>query len=1012
VSHHSGFLAVALLVFLVSGAITSTALCADGPGAGSSLPGRVLRKTPLYTEFVTIDADGHFANEHGPFVGYGVNYNQIVDGTNYYGLDNYDMDLMDSDLADIAARGFTHVVLRMFWGLYVNETTRANALAKWQQALDLVEAHGLYAIIWFDPMNSWSSEIPGSQRYEVLVRDYNWGLFLDHVRDVVTRYSDRRCIIGWRSENESLHINSTTWSSQLPELLARFQDFQRDKYGTIEALNAQWGSSYASFNDIPLPTDNSDPLLMEWNYFREWFIALRNQELAAEIRACDPNHLTFISGIGSVGGPSALFEHHNLDRFTNFNVLGNGYYPGDFNDGAFCISHQSIGHYLRTTRPFLSFDKPAMITEVGIWDDPDGVRVSDQEIADWILSHWVDCVGDGGVGMDIWDNLVIAYRGGVPDANTAPMVDVEAFTTALAGVDTKFIAPADPPVLLLRNKATNYSNASPWRDLGNYMAVGDWLYQLHVAFDVLSEANIDPAKLEEYRAVVICSQTQLYDDGVWAMLADWLESEAGRVLVTGLYSPQDSHFKPKTPCADMQYLLGLASTTYSTTWHGVDGELVDFVFVQDFGTLGVGHRVTFNMYASTWNIPTPLASTAEVVAEYSDRPGVPILIRNTLPNGSRVFTFGVPTGFVWWSLAGDLGPVEHDGMVPIYRRILAEGGVEPAFEAPTNLGVHISSDQSAILFKERYGEATGAILAAALGGAVYDVTSCDVAADGSVTLHESIRAHGWLVAKRLPMVLEPAFGWAHVEGVSISADNASFSLAGSSTCTVTLSSMAPSAMFSISVDGSETATASSDGAGVLFFDVPAGTHDVGVERVYESTLRLRVTRITWSDGGERATIRYDANEPATRYYTRIWQVASVYHSTQATQATYAGLQDGYYLFIVTARDMAGAFPPAPCRVWFINRTWGDDFQVYLTDYTIYGNVVWMSYAATRPCSRYYVRLYDVEPAYTSTSATTVSYSGLADGIHYFVGTGRERSTGNFPPGGPMRQFFYINAHGF
>jgi len=970
------------------------------------------RKAPDYTQFVTVDADGHFVNEHGSFVGYGVNYNQIIDGNRHYGLESYDMGLMDSDLADIAARGFTHVTLRIFWGRYVNEATRANALVKWQQALDLVEAHGLYAIIWYDPMNSWSEEIPSSQRYEVLVRDYVWGLFLDHVRDAATRYKDRKCIIGWRSENEALHINSVTWSSQLPELLARFQAFQSDKYGTIAALNAQWGSAYASFDDVPLPTDNSDPLLMEWNYFREWFIALRNQELAAEIRASAPNHLTLISGIGSVGGPSALFEHQNLDRFTNFNILGNGYYPGDFNDGAFCISHQSIGHYLRTTRPFLSFGFPAMITEVAIWDDPEGVRVSDRQLSDWILSHWIDCVGDGGVGMDIWDNLVIAYRDDVPDPDTVPMIDVEAFTTALSGVDTKFVAPVEPPVLLLRNKATNYSNASPWRDLGNYFALGDWLYQLHVPFDVLSEANIDAAKLENYQVVIVCSQTQLYDDDVWAMFADWLEAESGRVLVAGLYSPQDSHFKPKDPCADMQYLLGLASTTYSLTSHGVGGELVDFVFARDFGELLTDDRITFNMYASSWNIPTPLAVGAEVIAEYGDRPGVPILIGNTLPNGSRVFTFGVPTGFVWWSLTGDLGPVEHDGMVPIYREILAQGGVEPAFDAPTNLGVHIASDASVVLFKERYAEATDAVLTAQLGGALYDVTSCDVAADGMVTLRESIRAHGWLVAKRLDMVLEPASGVTHVESVWVSADGASFSLSGPAMCDVTLSSMTPSVLFSVSVDGFQTQTVSSGQAGVVFFDVPAGTHDVVVERLYESTLRIRVTGIAWSDNGHSATVSFESNEPALRYYTRLYQFPDGYTSTLSTEATFEGLEDGYYMFVATARDLEGNFPPSPCRVWFINRTWGEEFQVYLTDYILYGNAAWMSYAATQPAARYYVRLYDVESSYAGTRATTKSYMSLSEGMHYFVATGKEEGTRAFPPGGPARQFFYTETDGF
>ena len=35
------------------------------------------RPRPDYTQFVTIDADGHFVNEHGPFLGYGTNFDQF-----------------------------------------------------------------------------------------------------------------------------------------------------------------------------------------------------------------------------------------------------------------------------------------------------------------------------------------------------------------------------------------------------------------------------------------------------------------------------------------------------------------------------------------------------------------------------------------------------------------------------------------------------------------------------------------------------------------------------------------------------------------------------------------------------------------------------------------------------------------------------------------------------------------------------------------------------------------------
>jgi len=177
------------------------------------------------------------------------------------------------------------------------------------------------------------------------------------------------------------------------------------------------------------------------------------------------------------------------------------------------------------------------------------------------------------------------------------------------------------------------------------------------------------------------------------------------------------------------------------------------------------------------------------------------------------------------------------------------------------------------------------------------------------------------------------------------------------------------------------------------------------------TLSLSVTGITWSDEGRTAAISYKANEPVKgSYYYRLYQTQPAYNRTSSTAVTFDNLEDGYYLFVVTARDELGRFASAPCRVWFINKTWGEEFQVYLASYAVYANMAWLTYAATEPCSVYYVRLHDAEDGYTRTTSTTTCCRNVSDGIHYFVVTGKEKATGNFPPS-PARQFFYMDAEG-
>jgi len=179
-----------------------------------------------------------------------------------------------------------------------------------------------------------------------------------------------------------------------------------------------------------------------------------------------------------------------------------------------------------------------------------------------------------------------------------------------------------------------------------------------------------------------------------------------------------------------------------------------------------------------------------------------------------------------------------------------------------------------------------------------------------------------------------------------------------------------------------------------------------------SPLAVRVTGFAWASDGTVATVSYQANQPAMRYYYRMYQTQSTYTSTTSTDAGFNALDEGYYLFVVTARNMAGQFAPEPCRVWFYNKPVGATYQVSLASYEVNHDSMTFTLRANEPTSVYYVRLYSLESAMSRCTTGVVTYSGLADGLYYFVATGRELATGSFPPGGPARQFFYINTAGF
>jgi len=191
--------------------------------------------------------------------------------------------------------------------------------------------------------------------------------------------------------------------------------------------------------------------------------------------------------------------------------------------------------------------------------------------------------------------------------------------------------------------------------------------------------------------------------------------------------------------------------------------------------------------------------------------------------------------------------------------------------------------------------------------------------------------------------------------------------------------------------------------------------DHALQAVYEQSgyaFALRVTGIAWSNDNQAAIVYFEANRPVTRYYYRLYQMQGGYSSTSAGFGAFNGLEQGYYLFVATAKDAAGEFPPEPCRVWFYNKPLGESYQVWLESYSIDSDTITFILEANRDTHTYYVRLFGADDTYSPNRTGVVEYTGLADGLYYFVATGRDRATASFPPGGPARQFIYITTAGF
>ena len=129
------------------------------------------------------------------------------------------------------------------------------------------------------------------------------------------------------------------WS---PTCLAGFVDWLRETYGTLEALNAEWGTKYSSWGDIlPLTCeeaqqkDNYPP----WADFRTW-MEMMYADVYREghkiIRAIDPNAVVCLSG-NQVGNPFNGYDYSRINHYVdqmqlytgqNLDEINRSFYPG------------------------------------------------------------------------------------------------------------------------------------------------------------------------------------------------------------------------------------------------------------------------------------------------------------------------------------------------------------------------------------------------------------------------------------------------------------------------------------------------------------------------------------------------------------------------------------------------------------------------------------------------------------------------------------------------------------
>jgi beta-galactosidase len=267
-------------------------------------------------------------------------------GVDYY-PDQTPESLWEEDARMMAELGITNVRVAEFaWSLM--EPSESKFEFAWlRHAIDILQKHGIAVIVgtpsaapppWLTTkypevlmVNDEGMTIsPGGRRFTCPTNKVYRRLSLAIASEMARAFTDTPGVIGWQIDNE---FTLQRWGRCYCKYCrAGFQDWLRNKYGSLDAINSKWGTAfwsqvYTDFGQIPVPLpSNGDPnpgLALDYDRYQSFANASFLEEQLVMLRKTCPRHFVTTN---NVGAPLDTIDLRELYRNLDFVCHDN--YPG------------------------------------------------------------------------------------------------------------------------------------------------------------------------------------------------------------------------------------------------------------------------------------------------------------------------------------------------------------------------------------------------------------------------------------------------------------------------------------------------------------------------------------------------------------------------------------------------------------------------------------------------------------------------------------------------------------
>ncbi len=290
-------------------------------------------------------------------------------------------DMVRADIEKLPALG-CHVIQIEVGPSYVLTSNRVSMvrIEQYREALDRAEKANVQVCILLSPhyYPKWALEkLPSDSRcssgfFHYCVHSPQARAFLEkYLRVLVPAFAGHRALHSFCISNEP------EWSAcRCPHLVRGWPKWLEDRYGSVEALNAAWGTAYASFSDVPAARDAhkvgiNDPTretLEYYRYNREKFAEFHDwiAGIVRELAPGVPVHAKIRAAEALCHEP--VYASVDLEQFS---ALGE-WHGGDYHD--YYKPTNGWSHAWAKTEAALDFqrscaDKPIFDSEAHILPD-------------------------------------------------------------------------------------------------------------------------------------------------------------------------------------------------------------------------------------------------------------------------------------------------------------------------------------------------------------------------------------------------------------------------------------------------------------------------------------------------------------------------------------------------------------------------------------------------------------------------------------------------------------------